>query len=142
MPDDRNQVTEFLSQLHEGLTEESTDVAAASRELEAQGIDVDRVVSEGLHLIDESKKRRRLMQARHRLDRIREAVSGWSGTVERSAEKVKTDIARALAGDGGEPAFQAYYRKLSSVDPTDLESLTEDEQLIDFIAEIVAKEEE
>jgi hypothetical protein len=38
MPNDRDKFAEILSQLHEGLTDESTDVAATSRELQAQGL--------------------------------------------------------------------------------------------------------
>ena len=142
MPADRNEIADLLAQLHEGLTERTPARKEMRRELEEQGIDVERTVAEGLRLIDESKKRRRLKLARRRLDRLRDAVAGWSGVVEQSIDRMKEDIARAFAGEEDEVAYQAYYRKLSTVDRADLESLNEDEALIELIAKIETEEQE
>ena len=142
MTAENDRLTELFARLYEGLEGGQQDPAALQRSLEEQGLDVEGTVSEGLHLIGDYQKRRRLQLARTKLQSLREAVEVWTGATEQSLSGIKEDIARTLAGDGGEVAYQAYHRKLAGVDEADIQSLGEDAALLDFIARIEADEPE
>jgi len=142
MPLDKNKPIELFAQLYEDLKEDAPDIASMRRSLEKQGVDVEATVSDGLRLFADFKKRKRLERARRKLDNLRKAVRSWSGTTQHSLGTMREDVARALAGGGGEVVYQTYHRKLASVDTADLESLSEDAALLEFIARIEADEAE
>lgn len=139
---DKNKGTDFFTRLHEGLQEEEPDMAAMQQSLEEQGIDVEATVSKGLRLFADDRKRKRLFRAQTKLKRLQEAVRTWTGSTEQSLGTIKEEIARVLAGDGGEVAYQTYHRKLESIETTDLESLREDAALLEFIARLEADDAE
>lgn len=126
----------FFAHLYETLDDDTPDVPALRKLLEEQGIDVDETVSKGQRLFADHKKRKRLLAARRKLERVRQAVRTWSGSKKSSPSAIMEQIARALAGDSGEIVYQTYHRKLETVDPTDLQSLHDDAALLEFIARI------
>jgi hypothetical protein len=130
----------FFSQLYEDLTDQSVDHDDTRRSLEASGVDVDATVTEGLKLIADHEKRMRLVEAKEKLARLRKIVSEWSAQPKESLDSALEDVARALAGDIGGPAYQAYHRKLESYTSDDLASFKEDADLIEFLHEIEADE--
>ena len=140
MATENDRVTEFFARVYDGLEEGPQDPAALRRSLQHQGLDVEETVSKGLRLVADYQKRRRLQLAREKLERLREAVEAWTGATEQSLSAIKEEIARTLAGDQGRVAYQAYHRKLASVDEADLQSLGEDAALLEFIARIEADE--
>lgn len=131
--------TEFFSQLHEDLTDQPADLDDIRRSLEERGIDVTATVAAGLKLIADHKRREHLRDMRRKLDRLRQAVSEWSAHRQASLGSAVEGIARALAGEAGGPAYQAYYRKLENYTADDLASLREDAELIEFIGELEAE---
>ena len=130
---------EFFSQLHEDLTDQPVDLDDIRRYLEERGIDVTATVAEGIKLIADHKRRGRLRDARRKLDRLRQVVSKWSAHRQESLDSAVEGIARALAGEAGGPAYQAYHRKLENYTADDLASLREDAELIEFIGELEAE---
>ena len=132
---------EFFSQLHEDLTDLPVDVDGIRGSLEERGIDVTEAVAAGLKLIADHKGRRRLIEARRKLDRLRQVVREWSAHREDSFDSALEGVARALAGEAGGPAYQAYHRKLERYTVDDLASLREDAELIEFIGELEAESE-
>lgn len=139
---DMNKGIEFFARLYEGLEGDEPDLTAMRRSLDEQGVDVEATLSEGLRLFADHKKRERLRLAQRRLERLRGAVRTWAGGTAESLGTIKEEIARVLAGDGGEIAYQAYHRKLARVDAADVESLREDAALLEFIARIEADDAE
>ena len=139
MPEN-TQSNEFFDSLYEALKDQTPDISNMKRSLDEQGVDVDTILSEGLALFSDFKKRRRLELARLKLDRLRLAVATWSSTAGDSVDKIREDIARALAGKGGDIVYQAYHRKLQNFDPADLESLHEDAALLEFISRMESEE--
>ncbi len=131
-----NNNVEFFAQLYEALEDDTPDVPALRRFLEEQGIDVNETVSNGRRLFADYKKRRRLLAARRKLERVRQAVRKWSGSKEPSPGKIMDQIARALTGDRGDIVYQTYYRRLEGVDRIDLQSLHDDATLLEFIARV------
>ena len=129
---------EFFSQLHENLADESVDPDDIRRSLEASGIDVTATITAGLKIIDDHKKRLRLIGAKRRLARLQETVRKLSAQKRKSLGLAWQDVARALAGEAGGPLYQAYHRKLESYTADDLASLQEDADLIEFLIEIEA----
>lgn len=130
---------EFFSQLHENLADQSVDPDDIRRSLEASGIDVNDTIVAGRKIIADYKKRTRLMEARQKLARLREIVRAWSAHHKESLGSARDDVARALAGEVGGPAYEAYHRKLERYTPDDLSSLQEDADLIEFLNDIEAE---
>ena len=128
----------FFSQLHENLADQSVDLDDIRRSLEASGIDVSATITEGLKLIADHKKRRRLIEAKQKLARLRAIVREWSAHHKDSFDSAREDVARALAGEVGGPVYQAYHRKLERYTADDLASFKEDADLIEFLNEIEA----
>lgn len=133
-----DQHVEFFSKLYEDLTDRPADLDAMREALEERGVDVTATITQGLALIAEHKKRMRLVEAREQLGRIRGMVAEWAARGSGSLSAAKDDLARALSGETGGPAYQAYHRKLGKVSAEDLESLTEDAALLEFLDEIDA----
>ena len=130
--------TEFFSQLHENLADQSVDLDDIRRSLEASGIDVTATITEGLKLIADHKRRMRLIEARRKLERLREIVKEWSTHRKESLDSAREDVARALAGEADGPVYQAYHRKLERYTAADLASFQEDADLIELLNEIEA----
>lgn len=129
---------EFFSQLYENLADQSVDLDGIRRSLEVSGIDVTATITEGLNLIADHKKRMRVIEARRKLARFREIVKERSSHSKESLVSVRQGVARALAGEVGGPAYQAYHRKLERYTADDLASFQEDADLIEFLDEIEA----
>ena len=129
---------EFFSQLHEDLVDQSDDLGAIRRSLEASDIDVAATIADGLKLIADHKRRTRLIAARRKLERLRTIVKEWSALRKEPIDSVREDVARALAGEVGGPVYQAYHRKLEGFTAEDLVSFQEDADLIQFLNEIEA----
>ena len=130
---------EFFSQLHEDLTDQPVDLDDVRRSLEERGIDVTATIAEGLKLIADHRRRERLRDARRKLDRLRQVIAKQFARRQESWDSAVESIARALAGEAGGPAYQAYHRKLEKYTDDDLASLREDAELIEFIVELEAE---
>lgn len=135
---ERHPELEFFAQLYDALTDGPRRITDLRQALEEQGIDMTGTVDAGRRLIEDHKKRQRLSQARAKLDRLRAAVQEWAVRGRGSVGSAKDEIARALAGDQGEVAYQMYHRKLETVSMEDLETLGEDAALLEFIVRIEA----
>ncbi|OFV79814.1 MAG: hypothetical protein A2W26_11580 [Acidobacteria bacterium RBG_16_64_8] len=133
---------EFLDRLYEAFGEATSQNEQVLREsLSDEGIDPDDLVRRGLHLVRELSRQQRLVAARTRLDRVREVVKGVARSGERFTGDVRRAIASALAGEGEGALAQAYFRKLESVEPEDLQSLVDDAKILELLERIDAESE-
>lgn len=133
---------EFLSELYEALTDRPRDVVDLRRSLEERSIDVDGTLGRARSLIGSHRKRGRLREAQERLQRVQNAVERWAAEGKQSVGAIRDELARALAGEAGSTAYQAYHRKLEEVSEEDLESLGEDAELLEFIERMEAGDSE
>lgn len=124
---------EFLSTLYEALADRPRDASELRQSLEDSGIDVNTALAEARAKVSQHRKTLRLRAAQEKFARLREVIALWTDQGKQSVQVVREDLARALAGDAGAPAYQAYYRKLEGVSADDLNSLEEDAGLLDFI---------
>lgn len=128
-----NRRLEFLSELYDALQEHPREALELRQSLEESGIDVDSALAKARAKVSQHRKALRLRAAKEKLARLRAVVASWTDQGKQSVHVVREDLARALAGDAGAPAYQAYYRKLEDVSEEDLVSLEEDAGLLDFI---------
>lgn len=139
MPRDerRSERERLVEKLYDALGEEGVeDVDSMKVSLSEEGVDVDRAIREGKGLFSDFLKRQKLARAREKLVRIRSAVSEFVKSSDLSLDRAREEIARALAGDRGEEAYQAYHRKLGSVEEEDVKSLADDAALLEFVRKI------
>jgi len=126
----------LFDRLYDALSEGALDAATLRASLEADGVNVDRVVRQGEQLFATFLNQQRLVRARTQLDQVRTLLARISHAPLPSISALRDDFARALAGADTGDAYFAYYRKLQSIDPDDLASLPDDAAVVDFIARL------
>ena len=124
---------ELLDHLFEVLSE-GEDIDVVEQTLIDSGVDVESAVTKGQELVSNFLKRQKLARGRARYERIKKAVAEFQAGVTGSAGEAREAISRAIAGGSSGHRYQVVHRKLESITAEDLESLTDDAVLSEFIA--------
>ena len=136
MSDDRktNEGSSFSDRLFEAFDEAGTENEAVVREeLIALGVDPDEVVGTGLQMVHELLGQQKLLRARNKYRRVREAITGLTQYAANRADDIRSEIARTLAGEDNEHLVLIYHRKLESIEPEDLASLDDEKRLLKLL---------
>jgi hypothetical protein len=131
---------DLFDRLYNALSEGGSDAATLRTSLERDGVNVDRVLRQGLELFSTFVGQQQLARAREQLDQVRSLLTRIKHAPLPSVGALRDDFARALAGADTGDAYFAYYRKLESIDPDDLASLPDDAAVLDFISRLAEQD--
>jgi hypothetical protein len=131
---------DLFDRLYDALSEGALDAATLRASLEADGVNVDRLLGQGQQLFATFIRQQQLAHARERLDQVRSLLDRIKHAPLPSVGALRDEFARVLAGADTGKAYFAYHRKLESIDPDDLATLLDDAAVLDFIARLDEQE--
>lgn len=114
----------------------SEDLEVLRETLSEIGVDSKALLSQAKEQLQKVSGQRKLADAGKRMRMVQELLSSSGSTIRTLLEKIKQSSI-------GETSFGiAFYRKLEALEDSDLESLQDDEALVEFLIEIDEETEE
>ncbi len=123
-------VVDILTDAFDEAACENSD--SIQKSLIDEGFDPDADVQEGLTLVKKLMKKQKLVQYKVKLDKLKLALKSIEKPIGGKINEVREAIAKTIAGEESGELVQAYFRKLEKIDEDDLQSISDDAELLEL----------